>query len=107
MEKTNGRPVGPIELRGIINQSIPVCDEFGQFNHLGLAVVKKNGKLGLVNRVPEVVIEPTADSIEFLNDCLILVQKYDFYYIYTTKGNMAVEIGFLDEQLARNYALLL
>ena len=101
------RPVGRIELHGIINGTIPVCDEFGPFDKRGLAMVKKDGKVGLVNRIPEVVIEPTADSIEFLNDHLLLVYKYDWYYLYTTKGDKACELRFLDKEEAKRYALIL
>lgn len=107
MDKSIGRPVSAIEFHGIMKGTIPVCDEFGQYNHLGFAIIQKNGKVGLVNRYPEVIIEPTADSIEFLNERLLLVHKYDFYYLYNTKGDKAAEIEFVDEATARAYALLL
>lgn len=107
MEKTIRRPVGAIELRGIINRTIPICDEFGQFNHLGFAIIKKDGKVGLVNREPKIIIEPTADSIEFLNDKLLLVYRYGLYHLYTTKGEMATQITWLYEDKARAYALVM
>ena len=107
MEKVNGRKIGEVELRGLKKGTIPVFDEFGPYNHLGVAVVKKNGKYGLVNHIPEIVIPLTADSIEFVTDRILLIRRKDFYYLYTYRGYRAAEISFWSKEEAERYALLL
>lgn len=97
------RNVGTIEFRGILNGTIPVCHEFGNFKN-GLAIVKKNSKYGVVNTIPELVIPIEFDEAEILNNGMILANKFGEYFIYNAKGELLNKKPFIWKTRAKNFS---
>ena len=81
------REVSAIEFRGILNHTIPVCDEFGEFNLYGLAIVKKCDKYAVVNRKPAQVT-PFARKVEILRRGIILTFDNNGYNLYNRFGKL-------------------
>ena len=106
-ERTICRNVGPIEFRGIINNTIPVCDEFGEFNEQGLALVEKNGKIGVVNKKPKVIVPIEQENVEFLENGFILTLRGGEYYLYTDDGFEIVQPRLTSKVQALTFALKL
>ena len=75
------RTMNLIELRGVIKGSIPIVDKFGTYNCHGLAVVKRNGKFGVVNTEPNLVIPIEYDQVFLLDNSLVIVLKSGQYSI--------------------------
>ena len=97
------RNVGTIEFRGILNGTIPVCHEFGNFKN-GLAIVKKNSKYGVVNTIPKLVIPIEFDEVEILNNGMILASKFGEYFIYNAKGELLNKKAFIWKTSAKKFS---
>ena len=82
------RPVGRIEFRGIMKGTIPVCDTFGVYDDCGLATVKKNGKCGVVDTEPKLVLPIEFDDVEILFGGNILALKNNKFDLYDNKGKL-------------------
>lgn len=82
------RNVGTIEFRGLIKGTIPVCDLFGEYDANGLAVVQKNGKIGVVDSEPKLVVPIEYEYVEVLLDGNILAYKEKHFYLYDKSGKL-------------------
>lgn len=98
----NGRPMGAVEFVGVMKGLIPKCDEFGEFNR-GLAIVKRNGKYGVVNIGPRLIIPIEYDTVQILEHH-ILVKKEQEYFLRDMYGRPLLHPVFVDVEAAIDYA---
>ena len=98
------RSVGAVEFHGIMKGTIPVCDEFGDYNIHGLAIVEKNSKLGVVNDEPRVIIPIEYDDVELLENGVILVRVDKEYFLHNKSGAPILHPLFTSKLRAIAYA---
>lgn len=100
----NERTMGATEFQGVMAGAIPVCDEFGEFNDNGLAVVKKNGLYGVVNKELSLVVSVEYDAVKLLETGHILVLANGNYFLHTQSGVSLLHPPFESEEVAIQYA---
>ena len=91
------RTVGDTEFRGIIAGTIPVCDLFGEYDANGLAIVQKNGKVGVANLEPSLVLLIEYEDVEILLDGNIMALKDNEFYLYDKYGKLITRSTTLPE----------
>ena len=97
------RPIYENEARAIIEGKIPAFDKVGRFTLLGLKKTLLHGKMGVINRQFQIVLDNDYDDIKFEHNTIIALSNHK-YKIYTHMGNLLTtrEFDYLHE--AQKYA---
>lgn len=97
------RTVNDIEYDGLLSSTIPVFDEYGEYNEQGLAIVSKDGKVGVVNNKPEIVVPVDFERIKILKNGVSVAYDKGLYYLFDKDGLTIVNKVFASEEDAESY----
>ena len=97
------RKVSKAEYNGLVNSTIPVFDEYGEYNELGLAIVVKDGKRGVVNDEPKVVVSAEFEKVTILKNGVIVTYDAGLYSLVDRDGLEITKRVFVSEEEAISY----
>lgn len=97
------RNVSQIEFNGLLNSTIPVFDEYGAYNKQGMAIVVEEGKLGVVNDEPRIVVPAEFERIKILDNGVCVLYKEGLYYLLDKDGLEITNRVFVSEEEAESY----